>query len=191
MEFKNLLTENEQKTRKGWLVLLFIATSMNAIVFFGLLGTENMPTPGIEIPLTLRIFGFATGLSFCYLYYALCYRRSTTFLLTFSLVAFWLSLLSDALLYFKGTLRLDLFFGVTLVTGIINYFFTRKLRHLNKALKGYAKFPEESKEAAALIQSAASKEELQNFFADGIKKWPRLKWVLQRERNNKSELLGA
>ena len=140
-----------------------------------------------EIPLLFRALGFGSGVAFAFLYYALCYRRTTTFLLTFSMVSLWLSLLANAVLVLKGSLPVDLLLVLTLVTGSINYIFTWKLRNLNKALKGYAKFPEESKEAAAWIQSAASKSELQNFFSEGLKKWPRLKWVLKRERRMKEK----
>jgi hypothetical protein len=186
MELKGILTESEWKTRKVWVALLFIGIWMNAMVFFVLLGTEKIPTPGIEIAFPFRIFGFATGVTFSYLYYALCYQRRTTFLLTFSLAAFWVSLIADLVFFLKGALQVDLFFVFSLVFRTISYIFTWKLRHLNKALKGYAKFPEESREATALIQSAASKEELQNLFSDGVKKWPRLKGVLERERKIKS-----
>jgi hypothetical protein len=127
------------------------------------------------------LLGFVATLVCSYLYYALCYKRKTTFLLTVSLVSFWVGLIWNGIFLLKGMEEIDFLFGCSLILGIFNYLFTRKLRHLNKALQGYAKFPKDSKEAVALMQSATSPKQLQNFFCEGIKKWPRLKWVLQRE----------
>jgi hypothetical protein len=181
------LTEKEKQTKKGWLILLFSGILINAAVWFGIVRSQEMP----QIPLVFRILGLGVGVAFAYLYYALCYRRTTTFLLTFSLVSFWLALACNAILLFKGLLPWDPFLGITLVTGALNYFFTWRLRGLNKALKGYAKFPEESGDAAAIMQSAVSQSELEIFYSAGLKKWPHLKWVLKRERGIRKDFLAS
>ncbi len=186
MENTEFLMESERKTRKWWLALLCVGLLMNGLVIFGLLG-KKMPTPGIETSFSFRIFIFGVSVAFYYLYYVLCYQKSTTFLLTFSLVAFWFGIVANIVFWMQGLLPIDLFFCVASIVGILNYIVSLKLRRLNKSLNGYANFPEDSKEAASLFESALSKEELQNLFAEGLKKWPHLKWVLRREKKIKEE----
>ena len=177
-----ILTEEEKRTKKGWLFLLLFGLLLSAAAIFGVVGPQKTPPPPI-----FSLIGLGFGAAFAYLYYSLCYRRATTFLLTFSLISFWASLLTNAILLFKGVLPIDLFIGLSLITGALNYIFTLRLRRLNKALKGYAKFPEESKEAAASFQSATSQAEVRGVYSEGVKKWPHLKWVLKRERTIKAK----
>jgi len=177
-----ILTQKEKQTKKGWLILLFVAVLTNVAVFFGWLG--SMP----DLPLFARLAGIAGAATMAYLYYLICYRRTTTFLLTFSLICFWVTLLTNMYLLSQRMIPFDLLFKITLVTGSLNYYFTWQLRRLNKALKEYAKFPEESREATAFIQSAASPIELKVFIAEGLKKWPHLKWVLKREQRIKESI---
>jgi len=179
MEF---LTEEEKTTKKWWLVFLFVSVLLSASVFFGVLGTQKIG----ELPLPLRLFSLGTSIAFAYIYYALCYRRTKTFLLTLSLISFWLTSFTNVILLLNRSLPLDLFLTLSFLAGVVNYIFTRRLRHLNKALKGYAQYPSESQEASAWIQAAQSKGQLQQLFSEGLKKWPRLKWVLRREKAIKS-----
>jgi cobalamin synthase len=184
MEVDNVLTKDEIQTRKWWVRILFASVLFSVYMLFFLEHT-NLAT----LSFAVRFLGVFSGAIFAYIYYTLCYKKQTTFLLSFSLVGFWFSLFVNAALFLSNKIEIDPFLGISTVMGTVSYIFTRRLRHFNKAIKGYKKYPDEVSNVATLIQDASSKEELERAFVGGVKKWPHLKWVLRREKKIRADIL--
>ena len=198
LDLNVILTSGELQTRKRWLLFFLIVSGFSFLISFLMFWI----LPQYKLRSADFVFAIASSLIMPCLWYYFCYKKHTTFLLTLNLISSFLGLfgffVSFLLILFTApqiigpvlTATLLLVSGLFISMALYLLLLTWRFRKVNKLIQCYKRHPFELCEAACTyMREAHSLEHLESLHNEGIKKWPSLRHLLERERRLLRKLL--